>query len=716
MNLSEALDAALPEIPRTQLARSKSPRLDPGLVTRDEVVDGEPSVAVMQRAGSSFCRLAPAQWQLAQFFDGERSYDEVAAEFQAQTGAAVSAAEVCAFADSLEEVHFFYKSPQEKNLAFSQKLAAQRQRRATRKSKIDIAHITLSGWDPDRYLSWLDAKTGRLIYSKWCVLGMVLLFAYEVTVFISKWHLIGPDVAVYYNFSKKSALDLAQFWLLLLFIGFFHETAHGLTCKHFGGQVHSMGLMFIYLTPAFYVDVTEIWIAASKAQRLATIIAGIWIETVMCGFAMIMWLNTPPATWLHDFAYQVILITGIAVIVINMNPLIKLDGYYFLTEAIGIPTLKERSTEFLTGWFQKHILRLPVETLIIPRKRAPLFALYALVSGAYSYTILFVILRFGYNVASKWLAEFAVVPVGIAAFFIFRSRLNSLGRVVRKLWERHFSERRYFRPVPFSSALMLAAILFVPIWRDRADAWFVIEATNTEVMHATIAGRVDEVMVRQGDAVSAGQPLLKMSSLAGASMQASAAAENSQARFHVVGAEMRGESVGTAEAEQNAARNALSLADEAHTSLVIRAPATGVILTEDPESLVGQYVGAGGPLLDFAHAGSRSARVYIPAAALNRIAQDAEVALALPGDLSVVRMRLAEPSGEAFQLPPGVVSAEKYKGTQAPLFYCARMTLPPSAGSPPLGVAGQAKIFGRRRSLADRLIRVVSDLAHAHAW
>ena len=113
--------------------------------------------------------------------------------------------------------------------------------------------------------------------------GVVLLFLFETTVFIDHWSFIGPDAKLYYNFTQKSLLDVAQFWLLFLALGFIHESAHGLTCKHFGGQVHSMGLMFLYLMPAFYVDVTEIWVYATKLQRLATIIAGIWSEMVVCG-------------------------------------------------------------------------------------------------------------------------------------------------------------------------------------------------------------------------------------------------------------------------------------------------------------------------------------------------------------------------------------------------------------------------------------------------
>ena len=427
MNLSEALDAALPEIPRTRLARSRPPRLDPNLIVREDVLDGEPIFGILQRGKANFFRFPPAQWQLALLFDGARSYEEIAGLYTQQTGAPVAPEDVRLFAENMEEADFWYKTPQEKNLALSEKLIAQRGRRAGRKSKVDLSHISFSAWDPDRYLGWLDRAIGRYVYSRWCVLAVVLLFFFEALVFVNKWSFLGPDISLYYTFTRKSALDLVQFWILFLILGFFHETAHGLTCKHYGGQVHSMGLMFLYLTPAFYVDVTETWISATKVQRLATIIAGIWIEMTICGVAMIVWANTQTGQWLHDFSYQIILITGIAVVLINLNPLIKLDGYYFLTEVIDTPDLKERSTAFLSGWFQSRILRLPVETPVVPRRRAPLFVLYAFASGAYSYLLLFFVVRFSYNMASHWLAEFALIPAGALAFAIFRARLRSLG-------------------------------------------------------------------------------------------------------------------------------------------------------------------------------------------------------------------------------------------------------------------------------------------------
>jgi hypothetical protein len=91
MNLSEALDAALPDIPRARFSRNSPPRIDPDLIIREDVVDGEPIVAVYQRSTANLLRLKPTQWQLAGLFDGVRSYEEIGAAFEAQTGIPLAA-------------------------------------------------------------------------------------------------------------------------------------------------------------------------------------------------------------------------------------------------------------------------------------------------------------------------------------------------------------------------------------------------------------------------------------------------------------------------------------------------------------------------------------------------------------------------------------------------------------------------------------------------
>src|SRR5579871_2624926 len=137
MNLSEALDAALPEIPRSRLARNRRPpRLDPDLIIREEVLDGVATVGVLQRHKANFFRLSPEQWELAKLFDGARSYEEIADLSAGAAGASVDVDEVRSFAESLDEADLWYRTPQEKNLALNEKLAATRERRG--RSKIDL--------------------------------------------------------------------------------------------------------------------------------------------------------------------------------------------------------------------------------------------------------------------------------------------------------------------------------------------------------------------------------------------------------------------------------------------------------------------------------------------------------------------------------------------------------------------------------------------------
>jgi putative peptide zinc metalloprotease protein len=714
MNLSEAFDAALPEIPKGRFARNTCPRLDPDLIVREDVLDGETVFGVLQRGRSSYFRFQPAQWKLAQFFDGARSFAEIATLYTSETGTFVAPEDVRFFAENMEENDFWYKTPQEKNLALSEKLTAQRGRRAQRRSKINLAHITFSAWDPDRYLTWLDRCTGRFIYSRWSVLAAVLLFLFEAAIFIAKWKLLGPDIQLYYNFTHKTILDIVEFWGLLLALGFIHESAHGLTCKHYGGEVHSMGLMFLYLTPAFYVDVTETWISATRVQRLATIIAGIWIEMVVCGLAMVVWTNTHPGLWVHDFTYKIILITGVAVIVMNLNPLIKLDGYYFFTEFINIPDLKERSTAFVSAWFQSRVLRLPVETPVVHKKRIPLFVLYALVSGAYSYLLLLVVIRFSYNILSHWFAEFALIPAALLAFVLFRSRLRSLREVIVRTWNQNLVGVGW-RPTYVIVAIVILALFFLPLWRDREDAMFLVEPSHSVTLHAAITGRVSTVLVKESDHVSAGQPLLVMSSPAAASMRSASDSQTSNARFQTFSAELGGASIGVGAARQNAAIHSGRLADDAQKSLVLTAPANGIILTENPGALVDQEVASGQSLLRVAEAGSRILRVFVPVSALDRLPPDAEVAIIPPGRFSTIRMTLTPLQGEAVNLPPGLVAKQDYKGIELPSFYATRMELPPSEALP-FGTSGKAKIFGERRSLFGRAVAGVLNIVRAHVW
>jgi hypothetical protein len=67
-------------------------------------------------------------------------------------------------------------------------------------------------------------------------------------------------------------------------------------------------------------------------------------------------------------------------------------------------------------------------------------------------------------------------------------------------------------------------------------------------------------------------------------------------------------------------------------------------------------------------------------------------------------------------LPPGLQAAQDYKGIKSATFFYARILLPDQEGDLPIGISGEAKIFGARRSLFDRCATVLSNLFRAHIW
>ena len=716
MNLSEALDAALPEIPKSRVLRTTPPQLDPELIVRDDTLDGEQIVVVYQRSTTNIYRFPPIQWKLVQLFDGIKSYEEIAEEYS-KAYAPISADDVRDLASGLDESNFWYRTAQEKNIAMSEKLRAERSRRSHKSVGANLAHISFSAWDPDRYLTQLDNAVGKYLYSRWFTALVVLLFLFEAVIFVIKWPLLSHDIPLYYNFSKKGFSDLVSFWLIFFAIGFFHESSHGLTCKHFGGEVHSMGFMFLYLSPCFFVDVSESWVSATRLQRLATIIAGIWVEMVLCGIAMIVWLNSPVGESIHDFAYQIILITGLAVIVMNLNPLIKLDGYYFLTEWIGIPDLKERSTLFLSGWVQRHIFRLPVEVPIVPRRRVALFAVYAILSGLYSYVLLFVIVRLAYNIFTHFIAEWAIVPAAFLAFVIFRSRLRVFGAFLANFFKvRKESVLWKMTPVRFAAVAVTAVLLFVPIWHIRESAYYLVEPTDVQVLRAGVPGTVRAVYVQEGELVRKGQPLAGLVSLTYDTRSTGAKANLALASARLEDSVVYQNGLGPAITAHGEARQMQALSEGESRYLTIRAPFDGRVMTTLPRTLLDQNVGQGQQLITIASTRPPTIRIFVPAPALDRVHAGDLVAIDTHSTFLPVWIRLAPLSGETFKLPEGILAPEKYVGIKLPAFYVSRVQLNQPATALRPGVVGKATILDKRRSVAWRIYAVVRDLAHSYVW
>ena len=363
MNLTEALNVAFPQAQERRVLPN-FPRSHPKLISRKHTEGGESIVVAHIPGTAELFRFLPEQWELVQLFDGRRSYAEVSEEFRKRTRIEVSEPDLRKFAQMLQDNGFWYQTAHDAYLSYANAESARTKHKKSRFG--DMGRIDLWAWDPDPFLTRLH-NHARFLYSGWLTALTIGLFGFMLYVFVDRWGEISRDTLLYYDFTRKSAGDLFEFWFLFMVLCFLHESAHGLTCKHYGAGVHRMGFQLLYMEPTFFVEVTEGWVYANRRQRMAIILAGVWVELICCALATFVFWGTAPGSGPHEMAYKVMLITGIAVVVIEMMPLIKLDGYYLFCELVGTPDLKERSTDFSLAWVKRKIFRMTAEAEYVSR-------------------------------------------------------------------------------------------------------------------------------------------------------------------------------------------------------------------------------------------------------------------------------------------------------------------------------------------------------------
>ncbi len=723
MNLAEALNSALPELPVHQARAKRLPKLDPKLIAKQQIEGGEAVVVANIRGTTDLYRFSPVQWELIQLFDGVRDYVQVADEFKHRTGIEYSPEDIREFAGNMGD-NFWYKTPQERNIALSQKLAEHRHQHIKKASKFgDVSRIQISHWDPDEYFNkiyvWL-----KFVYSRWFTLLTLALFGFMIWVFFDRWSEIGSDTLKYYTFTEKSLADFAEFWLLFFVLAFIHETAHGLTCKHYGGEVHQMGFHLIFLTPAFFVDVTEAWVYAGRSQRLVTIISGVWSELIVCAVGTVVWWGTAPGTFVHELSYKLMLITGVAVVLVNMNPLIKLDGYYIFSELTGIADIKEKSTAYVMGTIKKNLFRLPVEVDFVPRRRRFLYIPYCILSGAYSYMLLLLAVNFVFHLLQKFSPDWAFVPALWLGYKVFKSRIRTLVNFMKLVY---LDKKERFQKwiTPRNLAIGGAAVLLFLLlpWRHVAlEGRFILGPANRAVVRARVPGTVIAIYVSEGQRVSSGQQLGKLRNLALESQAAEANANAGVATARATKAQLTYVSFGASELDRQQAQQRASLLQDEVQALDLRAPIAGVVTTPKPGNTLGSYMEQGADVIEVADNSAMLARIYVPEFDIGEVQEAFQSKSGAPAVMHFDGLFSSKPATvtaiapAATSMAPGLAHVQDYKGIPTPHFYEVMVKADNGAGDLREGMTGTAKIFIGHRPLIVSAYQMTRDFIRRKLW
>jgi putative peptide zinc metalloprotease protein len=297
--------------------------------------------------------------------------------------------------------------------------------------------------------------------------------------------------------------NLLPLYLCLVVVKTLHEFGHAYFCRKFGGEVHTMGVLFMIFTPTPYVDATSSWAFRNRWQRVLIGAAGMVVELFVAALATFIWARTGPGT-VHGVAYNIMFIASVSTIIFNLNPLLRFDGYYILSDLLGLPNLNQRAGQQLRYLVERYGFGLKkAENPTPSRHEAGWLVSYGVLSGIYRVVVFGGVLLF---VADRLL----IVGIIMAAVCAVAWVMVPLGRFSQYLAASPALERQRLRAVSVTIALVAAVLLLFQVipFPSHFRAAGVLHAREwSEVVNET-AGRVEAVLAPPGSRVMPGQPLV----------------------------------------------------------------------------------------------------------------------------------------------------------------------------------------------------------------
>ena len=687
----------------TVLAKGlRRPRLRSDLRISEQIISGKKSYVIKVPDTSSYSRYGVYEYEILSLCDGTRTPAEIAAEMsERHPEQPVAETTVLEFFDGMEP-GMWERSVGEKNLAMLEKI---RDERKTRVNRANILQITFKAWDPNQMLARMDPYFSWM-FTPGFVLFSLALFSITAAIWISDWPRISLDAAAFYDFGRQTPNDLLLFWVLLFVIGGIHELGHGLTCKHFGGEVHQMGFMLIYFTPAFYTDTTDVYMFDRTSRREWVIFAGLWIEFVVCSISTLVWYFSNPGTVVAYISYRLLLFSSIAALVMNLNPFIKADGYYALSQYLRMDSLREESLAYVRTLFEQHVLRHDVEPPPVTKRQRRIFVAFGLATFAYSVALLYFVGTWLKDTLVGYFALWGYAILAVIVYFALRKKVREKLTAARS-WLRNSKEE--FMTWKMTRGQQLVAglavfLLFVPPLPSRVSTDFVLEPAKQAEVRATVAGEIREVRVKQGDVVHAGEVLVIL-----ANPELEAAAQSTQSRLALADAAIRlaaqsGNSADLAKATGEAQRLEKDLGVDLQRTagLTVRSPIDGRVASPDIDQLSGEYVDAGATLTTIVNRQAMRARILVRDWDFANVHAQATAQLkvaAYPYRTFDGRVERIMPAAAADTPVAADAKIVRY-GRELTNYFAVVLDFPNQEGSLIEGMTGTAKISGNYRPAA----------------
>jgi putative peptide zinc metalloprotease protein len=465
---------------------------------------------VKDPVGLNYFRFEEEEYAILYMLDGKTSLDAIRERFEEEFPPQTIRVE-----ELQQFIGMLHKSGLVITGAPGQGLQLRKRRDEKRKKELlgtltNILAIRFKGFDPDRLMNRMYPYV-RWFFSKPVTIFNVLFAASAALLVIVQFDVFRAKLPSFESFFA------AQNWLWLAVVlagtKILHEFGHGLSCKHFGGECHEIGIMLLVLTPCLYCNVSDSWMLPNRWHRAAIGAAGMYVEIVIASICTYIWWFTEPGP-LHFTCLNIMFISSVSTILFNANPLLRYDGYYILSDIMEVPNLRQKATTILSRKMGKWCLGLEEpEDPFLPKRHQWLFALYTIAAVIYRWFILIVILIFLNKVFE---------PYGLKVIGQLIALMSIAGLIIQPLWKlyKFFSvpgrlskvkkKNVYATLVVVGAAV--AGLLMIP-FPSAVYCDLEIMPRDAEAVHVEVPGLIEEVGVEPGQWVEKDVVLARLSNI-----------------------------------------------------------------------------------------------------------------------------------------------------------------------------------------------------------
>lgn len=474
-------------------------RLNPAVEVTKQVFRGQRWYLLRDPLNNEFYRVSPAAYSFVGRLRGNRTVDEVWRDCLAlHPDDAPGQEEAIQVLSQLHRANLL-----QSQLAPDSRQLFERQRktksRKARGQMVNFLFLNIPLFDPNQFLDLIRPMM-RLFLNP---LGfMVWLGVVGAGIWTATGHL---DALADESAGVLAPTNLFYLYLCTIFIKVIHEFGHAVMCKHFGGEVHTAGVMLMLMTPLPYVDATSSWSFRKRWKRVAVDAAGMGSEFFVASLALFVWLSTSDPL-ISRLAYNVIFIASVSTVLFNANPLLRFDGYYLFSDLFDLPNLYQRATRQLKHLSERYLLG--VRASFSPAD-SDVEAFWLTVYGvsAFIYRILLLVF-ITYHVAQGFLG----LGLAIAGFCVVLYFIAPLVKFVKYLITSNSLDRVRPRALAVTGFLITSLVVIVgliPLPRSFRAAGM-LKAEREEVVYGNASGFVDEVLVPTTRVVEKGTPLIRL--------------------------------------------------------------------------------------------------------------------------------------------------------------------------------------------------------------